>query len=542
MTDYYLWEKDSKNVLYKNIYDYYVNKGFVPIILRNIITLLQLSFITVFTTFATTCIEWDLISHEKHTLKCYSLSSIFSQEFSWLLILFMITMCLLIGYKISSLPNIIRKNYKIKQIYNNLFNIQDKELSTLAFSEIVTKIKNVNKDEVTDLDIINTIMVVDNYMIAFINKDILNLNIPFLKNRKIITRITELGLFGFFGIPGVLTMTLFNDDNTINQQFVFDKDKEKLAKNLKNKFRMVGLVLLLVSPILFVYLIGHFLFRYAEQIKNSPGFLTIREWNLLAKYKFRDFNELQHLFNIRLNKSYEPSKRYVSYFDSPIKTMIFEFLIFTFGAIFVVVLLMVAWETLLIGSFTVNSSALVALTILGATIGILRSNMPKEHKVYEYHDTMKEIVEHIHYIPEEWIKNAHHIKVLNEFTQLFSYKILNWILELTSVLYMPFIFMFSLANNTHKIVDFMQDFTVYHDVAGNICKFALLNMEDSMPESSQYGKLEMSLINFKDTYPEWNGDSNLQELYRQPVTNESMAFSEMLDTINDQTRDLEMEV
>lgn len=582
---YYLWEKDNINVLFKNIYDYYVNKGFIPIILRNIITILQLSFLTIFIVFATTCIEWDITGYHNNALKCYSLKSIFDQEFSWILISFMIIMCIIIGYKLSTLPNLIKKNYKTKKIYNYIFGIQDKELQTLTFSEIVTKIKHINnkvlnrEDKLSDLDIINIIMIIDNYMIALINKEILNLTLPCLKKRKIITKVTELGLFGSYGIPGVLTMTLFNDDNTINQHFVFEKDKDKLTHKLRQRFRMVGLILLIIAPVLLIYLIGRFLFKYAEQIKNQPSFLATREWNLLAKYKFRDFNELPHSFNERLNKSYEPAKRYVSYFDSPVKTMIFEFLIFAFGAIFVIFMGILTWETIVIGNISVNSGVILAITILGATIGILRSNMPSEHKVYEYNKTMNEIVKHIHYIPMEWVKNAHHINVLNHFTQLFSYKILNWFLELTSIIYMPFIFMYSLANSSEEIVDFMQKFTVHHPKAGNICKFAMFNLRDNgneeygslyMPddcyEMSQYGKLEMSLINFKETFPAWELDESqkdfldantkidtdynpdiatkksnfsMMDLYKQS-DDDSMAFSEMLETIKDQTKELEM--
>jgi len=584
---FYLWEKENINVTCKNIYTYYVNKGFGPLVTKHIMIFMQFLFLVIFTVYMSVCIEWRTVFNDNTTenetfpLKCYSLSAILEQEFGWLLMGFIVIMCMLMGYKLATTPKIIKSMYRTKKIYNELLGVQDKELPTITFAEIVERMKRINndvlkKEKLTDLDIVNIIMAVDNYVIAMINKDILNLSLPF-RNRKIMTTIVELGLFGKMGIPGVLTMTIFNDDNTLNQHFVFNNNTDKLINKLKKRFKVVGLILLLVSPLLFIYLIVHFLFRYAEQIKNQPSFLATREWNKLAQYKFRDFNELPHLFQKRLNKSYKPATEYVSYFDSPIKTIVSEFIIFSLGTVFVTFVLIMLIQSLMLGNIIINSSMLLIVTVLGTMIGLLRSGMPHEYKVYNYNDTMEQIVKNIHYIPMTWIKEAHHVKVKNEFTQLFSYKIINWILELTSVLYVPFVFMFSLANSSGEIVQFVKDFTVYHRKVGHICKFAVFNLKDNGNDTygsqftvpneynkSKYGKLEMSLINFKETYPDWEHDDEHEEFIRRNAStregekkvtfddNEpkqgvstymggSDTFSEMLESIKNKTQHLEQQ-
>lgn len=79
----------------------------------------------------------------------------------------------------------------------------------------------------------------------------------------------------------------------------------------------LGLFGLIISPIMAIVVFIFVLFEYGEQFKSSPGQLlayvillehksfsrgSIQDWSLLARYKFRDYNELAHLFEARMKK------------------------------------------------------------------------------------------------------------------------------------------------------------------------------------------------------------------------------------------------
>jgi len=508
-TYYYLWEKDSLAVLLSNIYNYYYYKGFWPIILRHIFhNILQLVFLLGFLSYVVLCMG-D---------KCYNILEV---RGGWVLIAFGLVLILHILYNIFKIPTVIKNNLKTKRIYNKIFGISDKKLITLTFTEIVEKIKYfhndvMKKDYLDDLDIINFIMIKDNFIIAMINKDIINLTSPFtvLKpKKKYLTTVMEWGLFGIHGIPGLFNLTLFNDDNTVKHHIMMNRNTDKIINRLKSQCRITGIILLILSPFIFVYLIAHFLFTYVEQIKNKPAFLASREWNLIARYKFRDFNELPHLYQKRLNHSYEPAMKYISYFDSPITTILSEFLIFVLGAMFIVLLLGIFIYPLQYDNMVTDSTLLI---LLGGIIGFVRSMIPHKYKIYDYAGSMGEIIKHIHYFPKDWIERAHHQEVKDEFTELFSYKITNWLMEIVSIILTPLIFIFVLPKSADNIVKFMQRFTIHHPRIGYVCKFAQFNLRENgnlkygsiydvnIEDQSKYGKLEMSLINFKETYPEWH--------------------------------------
>lgn len=130
----------------------------------------------------------------------------------------------------------------------------------------------------------------------------------------------------------------FNQLNKIIKNSV-----QYLQLHFLNFFSLItcGIVGLFLSPITVVLVLVFVLLEYGEQFKNSPGqilgyhftfsfvffisvakswseslvpfdsfsyeiffsyLLGVQDWSLLARYKFRDYNELPHLFEARMKK------------------------------------------------------------------------------------------------------------------------------------------------------------------------------------------------------------------------------------------------
>ena len=76
----------------------------------------------------------------------------------------------------------------------------------------------------------------------------------------------------------------------------------------------MGTLSLILAPLLFVFLILHFFFKYAQTYHKDPASLGARQYSPLARWKFREFNELDHILNLRLNRSYTKAVSYLNQF------------------------------------------------------------------------------------------------------------------------------------------------------------------------------------------------------------------------------------
>lgn len=55
---------------------------------------------------------------------------------------------------------------------------------------------------------------------------------------------------------------------------------------------IVGFALLLLSPFLVIFMLVYLFLRHAEQFYNHPSTASSRRWSNLAKWMFREFNEV----------------------------------------------------------------------------------------------------------------------------------------------------------------------------------------------------------------------------------------------------------
>lgn len=99
---------------------------------------------------------------------------------------------------------------------------------------------------------------------------------------------------------------VFNDRFGLKQQFVSEG-----GRALRRRFIVVGALNLLLSPFLLIFVIVHFLLRNAEEFHSKRNYLGPRDWSPLARWRFREYNELAHRFDARINRSYKPADRYI---------------------------------------------------------------------------------------------------------------------------------------------------------------------------------------------------------------------------------------
>ena len=177
-------------------------------------------------------------------------------------------------YKSYDFISKIKNLYLINNYYENELDIKSNDLYSLSWSTVLKKI--TEKQTIFDThDITNKIMKKENYIISLIDKKIIDISPCYFTKQLIIN----------------LEYILFNNLNNNSNN------------KLKIKFILFGLLNLFISIFIFIYQIIHFLISNIDDFYTNKNVLGPRRYNLYATIKFREYNELLHYFEERINKS-----------------------------------------------------------------------------------------------------------------------------------------------------------------------------------------------------------------------------------------------
>ncbi|KAK3805030.1 MAG: autophagy protein Apg9-domain-containing protein [Benniella sp.] len=401
--------------------------------------------------------------------------------------------------------------------YTYLLQIPDEDIQTVSWAKVVNRIikicdNNPNTTTAATIhataiqclnanDIANRIMRKENSVIAMFNKELLNLSPPlsFLHGRTVLTRILEWSL-GFCVLGFV-----FDERGQVLKRFLKDVRRPELVDGLRRRFQFMGFATILFAPFISVYLMLYFFFRYFEEYHKNPGSIGTRQYTPLAKWKFKEFNELPHLFETRINANLSHSSQDRLPLFSPLTIFDQEFLL----------------------GFEITSEKTVFFYL-----GLFGTIMATE--IFDPESLLREVVEHTHYMPNEWRDKLHTDEVRKQFALLFEYKAVLFLVEFMNLVLTPTILCFSLPNCSEKIVDFSREFTVHVDGVGYVCSFAVFDFKRHgnvkswglRPSSMMFlgllicspistcivwsagfisneGKMEKSFLNFKQNNPDW---------------------------------------
>ncbi|KAJ3299801.1 autophagy protein atg9 [Borealophlyctis nickersoniae] len=424
-------------------------------------------------------------------------------------------------------------------------------MQTLEWRDVVSRLTRVNGtngrpgfERLEAHGIANRILRKDNYMIAIFNKDILDLTIPFLGKRQMLTKIME------WNLSFCILSYVFNEKGLIRKRFLNDVNRTRLINGLKKRLMVMAVLNLVCAPFLLILLILHFFFRYAEEFHKNPSSLGSRQYTPFAWWKFREFNELPHIFQRRLNRSYPKAIEYMAQFPAEKLIILARFVAFIAGSFAAVLVILTMVEEELLHGFdiTPGRSAFFYIGIFGTVMAVSRGMVPDDNEVFEPERCMREVAEETHYMPGEWRGKLHTDEVRVQFSQLFDYKVVLFLYEILSVVSAPFILYWSLPPCAENIVDFFREFTVHVDSLGYVCSFAVFDFrkhgnakvggeENGEPlfalrvadrpsvialilhSALQYGapseapnehfvskggKMEQSFLNFKVNNPDWD--------------------------------------
>jgi len=524
------------DVFFKDMYTYHYHHGLPAIILTQFCAVCSLGFTVAFSVFILAFIDWDGLMQCHDEGSCYDLEKYivmthfgFSSFFGFIVMGYSVLFTCYWLFRCASAIQAVMHAAEMDKFYKEKLGITLQTLQTLSWNDVVQRLIRLHehkihrvaiKDRLTEHDVVSRILRKENYMVALINKGVLDLRLPwwatpFLgSDRLFLTKSLEWSLYF------CILQHMFNDQFNVSSVFLRD------IKGLKSRFLAVGVVHFLLLPFMLVFMTVHFFLQNAQQFHASKAYLGPRQWSPLALWTFREFNELLHVFEARINKSYAPANEYVQSFSNAYLSILARCVAYISGS-FVAVLLLasVIDEAILLYVHTGDHNLLWYLGICSAAYAASRSLVPDETKTVNS-ATREELMDRItactHYRPKDWIDRAHTTEVRDEMLELFPFKVRLFFMEVMSVIFTPVVLCFSLPQCSPSILEFIREHTSYVDGVGAVCDYSTFDLdrygdEDyaTAPEGGvvevnrrpAHGKMEQSYLSFQHTHPDWQGHS-----------------------------------
>ncbi len=307
------------------------------------------------------------------------------------------------------------------------------------------------KEKINEHDIVLRIMRKENYLIGMINKNVLNLHVPWwvsplLSEKLFLTKSLE------WSLSFCVMEFMFNEQFNISSKFIKD------TQALQGRFVMVGILHFILLPFMLIFMIVSFFLQNAQHFHSTRAYLGPRQWSPLALWKFREFNELPHVFESRINSSYSFAVDYIALFHDQNSAIVARCVAFIAGS-FVATLLLVSFlsDSVLLHGTLLDHNLLWWLGIFSGLYAAARAMIPDDKKLAgSPEETMEKISAHTHHFPPHWRSHCHAPIVKEEFLDLFPFKIHVFGMEILSIILTPVVLCFSLPQCANHIIDFVR--------------------------------------------------------------------------------------
>lgn len=277
---------DSLDSFMQDVYDYYRGNGFWCILLDRLLHLVEIGFIAVFLTFLTQCINYSSIPNSKSMDQIVLPQCTKKMSGTWNFALWITAFYWI--WKAIQIPLDMRRLSIMRDFYVHLLGIPEHDMQTVSWQDVVARIMELrdsnpktadrtkpgarkwlgsqSKERLDAHDIANRLMRRENFLIALINKDVMDLSIPlpFLKRRQFLSRLLEWTLN--FSIMDFV----FDERGQVNQEFLKADRRGQLSQKLRARFLFAGVMTLMIAPFMAGYLfIMHFLtYFHVRQHRN----------------------------------------------------------------------------------------------------------------------------------------------------------------------------------------------------------------------------------------------------------------------------------
>jgi autophagy-related protein 9 len=314
-------------------------------------------------------------------------------------------------------------------------------------------------------------MQTDNYLIGIIGQDVLKIKKMHYTNTLI------------WFMTSVLNQILHS--NTESRNFYVNDNKIRIF------LKIISIVHLILFPFILIIYSIKVVITLITDVYNNKSESNHRDWTLHSKYTFRDYNELQHIFDERMEETHLYIKLYDEKFNSKMKQIIFSKIIFGLGGYLTLLVLMTLFDDrLLLYIKLFDRNLLWYLTILTSIITMLRSAITKTNSNTNAKISGSDIITKLsnltyHDFIEKYNRSARLVAI--DIDNMYNYKFKGMMCEFLHLLILPIYILFYINKQTiedqpdmlDKLLGYIRTNTIYVDGVGFI-------HENELSEDNEY--------------------------------------------------------
>jgi autophagy-related protein 9 len=466
--------------LWNDAYAYYLSKGLRMFVLDNIVSILigfaiSLTPILIFTLSDFTRLRTAKSLSDLYipfsfdptpiTISLFIISSVFA----------LFNLLQLVQF-LCALPHYLR----LHNYFTSTLHITDTELAVLDWREVIDSIQlHESTERKPILTITQEILKMDNFICALISDpSILMWRLPFCQQSQQI----PMTRFFFYLFKLTLSGVVLDSNGGSLVSGVQGIRSGNAIRQLQMRSRLIGFGLAILSPFVLAFEMLYLVFHYSQAIRESPKSLSLRRWTPQATWLIREYNELPHILNARIAKSYEPANCYVDLFPSAIVQPILRMIAFFSGAILTILFIvgLITDSSYLLTVEVMNGKSLAWLiSILASIYGICKVSIVADVRPFSAEECMVEIERYTHFDFRDGKNSAHSWEAFNKFTSLFQPMFFQLALELMSVVLNPLLFIVVIPMKAQSIVGFVKQHSVNVQDLGWICEFSVFDQEQA---------------------------------------------------------------
>ena len=476
---------------YNNVYNIYIKGGYRCLVYNNVLCILMTAFLHMFMIWVIFLLDWSKIFTCTDEDMCINSSYYLIQDISGikLTLLTIFTIILIfhwIWLLIFSIKEILISD-KYYKYFNDYLELDANNLHIYTWTEVVKTM--VERDEsLTPHIIVSEIMRKENYWIALVSNNIFEIRKTFYSNY--LEWMINLCFLKFILKGKSLDRTFLRD-----------------IRGIKMFMKVIGIITLLLSPFIFCIMFVNCIIKCITDFYTKKMYFGPKDWSNYAKIIFREYNELDHIFDRRMDLSYKYASKYENRFASNSVQIIINFLIGILGA-FLSISLLVAFydERVLLYMDVFGRNLLWYVTIFTTLIALGRITLKENDYVEKSHDQlMKDIAEYTYYYPDDWHNRSH--ETLKKFYELYNYRVMTLFRDLLGIFVVPVLMIFVFPHKVHIMTNFIVQTTVEHDHIGDMCKFCNFDEEDYHEIANELlssqivrEKIRSSMNHFRNNY------------------------------------------
>jgi len=483
-----------------DIYRYYWLRGLWKFVVAELGHLVIMTWLVLFCIFLGTCIDYRGIGSfdGPHNNVTSSFSVVASETsiwryihfermsvMSWYFILALVLYSIYGAWRLFKFFRDLRRLVRVRVFYRDVMQISDFNLRTARWADILERLKQV---PAYHFDILR---VYDPLRMQQVCQQPKIVSTLIVKRENAFKRTLDLGLVDFtlhiptsklregwddIRIP-MLTRGLQWNIMHCLVNFFFDRHLHLQTRDaaqgiqvarLKKRVLVLAIVNILLLPFLVVFVALYAIFRYGEQFYKDPSSVGARQWSETARWYFRDYNEMPHVFEERLRLSSRFAKHYTKQFAAGAMEGAARAAAFILGSIVVwlLTLSLINEHVLLSLDISPGKSVLWWITVLSGGWVVCRSLLQSQHVFYPG-DALRTVHELVRHLPPDFLENPGGRDVLTHFYQLFPLRVVLLLQEFAGLLVTPWLLLTRVYTNADHIVETFRANTEYDQFRGD---------------------------------------------------------------------------